>query len=195
MKDHRTLLSVLAICLVCLPSLAPRLAGAVPTQAAGPVLTIGAPTANVRSGPGVAYPPVGLARKGEQFPITGRIAGNAWWQVTFKGKPAWIAASVASVSADATSAPIVTQIPPPPARSKTANARPRLPRRAPGGSSSPRDAARRRTSPCWTSPRARYQCLRPTVASRTFATMGTSCSRPMAAAGRTSSRCSPTAAS
>ena len=122
MKNNRTLLCVLAICLVCLLSLAPRMAGAAPARAAGPVLTIKAPTANVRSGPGVAYPLIGSARKGGQFPITGRIAGNAWWQVTFKGKPAWIAASVASVSADATSAAIVTQIPPPPAKSKTAAA-------------------------------------------------------------------------
>ena len=120
MKDNRTLLSVLAICLVCLLSLMPRMTSAAPTQAAGPVLTIQVPTANVRSGPGVAYPLVGSARKGQQFPITGRIAGNAWWQVTFNGKPVWIAASVASVSSDATSAPIVTQIPPPPAKSKTA---------------------------------------------------------------------------
>ena len=121
-SDHRALLCVLAICLVCLPSLAPRLAGAARGRAAGPVLTIKAPTANVRSGPGVAYPLIGSARKGQQFPITGRIAGNAWWQVTFKGKPAWIAASVAAVSADATSAAIVTQIPPPPAKSTAAAA-------------------------------------------------------------------------
>jgi hypothetical protein len=122
MKDHRTLLCVLAGCLVCLLSLAPRMASAAPARAAGPVLTVKAPTANVRSGPGVAYPLIGSARKGGQFPITGRIAGHAWWQVTFKGKPAWIAASVASVSADATSAPIVTQIPPLPARSTAAAA-------------------------------------------------------------------------
>ena len=122
MKDNRTRLFVLAICLVCFLSLAPRMASAAPTQAAGPVLTIEVPTANVRSGPGVAYPLIGSARKGQQFPITGRIAGNAWWQVTSKGKPAWIAAAVASVSSDATSAAIVTQIPPPPAKSKTATA-------------------------------------------------------------------------
>ena len=122
MKNNWTRLCVLASCLVCLLSLAPRMAGAAPARAAGPVLTIQAPTANVRSGPGVAYPLIGSARKGGQFPITGRMAGNAWWQVTFKGKPAWIAASVASVSADATSAPIVTQIPPPPAKSTAAAA-------------------------------------------------------------------------
>ena len=120
MKDHRTLIFALAICLVCLPALAPRVAVAAPTRAAGPGLTIEVPTANVRSGPGVGYPLIGAARKGEQYPITGRVAGNAWWQVTFKGKPAWIAAAVASVSADATSAAIVTSIPPPPAGSKAA---------------------------------------------------------------------------
>ena len=122
MKDNRSVLFALAISLVCLLSLAPRMAGAASTQTVGPVLTIEVPTANVRSGPGVAYPLIGSARKGEQFPVTGRIAGNAWWQMTLKGKPAWIAASVASVSSDATSAPIVTQIPSPPAKSKTAMA-------------------------------------------------------------------------
>jgi hypothetical protein len=115
---------MLGIGLVCLLLLTPRLAGATPTPSAGPVLTIESPTANVRSGPGLAYPVIAGAKKGQQFPITGRIAGNAWWQVTVQGKPAWIAASVAKVSADATSAPIVTPIAPPPAMSKAATGAP-----------------------------------------------------------------------
>ena len=76
MKDHRTLLCVLAICLVCLLSLAPRMAGAAPARAAGPVLTIKAPTANVRSGPGVAYPLIGSARKGAAVPHYGPDRGQ-----------------------------------------------------------------------------------------------------------------------
>jgi hypothetical protein len=120
MKGYRNLI-IVALTVACLlPGMVRAAPVHVPEAAAGPVLTITSATANVRAGPGTTYPVIGSARKGQQLPITGRVAGNAWWQVDFKGKPAWIAASVASVSQDAGNAPVVTQIPPPPAKGKGA---------------------------------------------------------------------------
>jgi hypothetical protein len=121
MKMVRSRALVVLLSLACVVAAVP--ASAAPAaQAAAPILTITAPTANVRSGPGTTYTVIGSARKGDKFPITGRIANNTWWQVTYKGKPAWIAALVSSASTGATAAPVVTPAAPPAARSGTSAA-------------------------------------------------------------------------
>jgi hypothetical protein len=64
------------------------------TTAAGPVATVSSAVANIRGGPGTTYPMLGQAKKGERLPITGRNSASSWWQVSFKGKPGWVAASL-----------------------------------------------------------------------------------------------------
>ena len=95
------------------------------TGISGPALTISGATANLRSGPGTAYPVIGGASKGQQLAVTGRLQDGTWWQVTYLGKPAWIAASLVSAGADAAKVAVVAQLPPtPPPSQATAGAPP-----------------------------------------------------------------------
>lgn len=75
--------------------------------ASGPVATISSAVANVRSGPGTGYPLLGQAKTGQQLPITGRNAASSWWQVDYKGKPGWIAASLAQAGPGAAQVKVV----------------------------------------------------------------------------------------
>lgn len=77
----------------------------------GPAVTVAVANANIRSGPGLGYPVIGHATRKTQFAITGKTAAGDWWQVDYRGKPAWIAASVIT-AANAGKAPVITQIPP-----------------------------------------------------------------------------------
>jgi WD40-like Beta Propeller Repeat/Bacterial SH3 domain len=90
--------------------------GATPAASiSGPALTISSASANVRSGPGATYPVIGAANKGQQLAVTGKLQDGSWWQVTYLGKPAWIAASVVSASADAATVALVAELPATPA--------------------------------------------------------------------------------
>ena len=101
-----------------------------PTPAAtGPVATISSAVANIRSGPGTGYPLLGQAKKGERFPITGRNAASSWWQVEFKGKPGWIAASLAQAGPGAAQVKVVAAPPLPRVSRRKARARRPRPRR------------------------------------------------------------------
>ncbi len=96
-------------------------------QISGPAVTVSSAGANVRSGPGTVYPVIGGASKGQQLAVTGRLQDGSWWQVSYLGKPAWIAASVVSASAETTKVAVVAQLPPTPAPSAggaTAGAQP-----------------------------------------------------------------------
>ena len=84
---------------------------AVQAVASGPVATISSAVANVRSGPGTGYPLLGQAKKGQQLPITGRNAASSWWQVDYKGKPGWIAASLAQAGPGAAQVKVVAAPP------------------------------------------------------------------------------------
>jgi uncharacterized protein YraI len=65
--------------------------------ALAPKLIIQGAAINVRGGPGLAYAVIGKATKGQQYTITGRDAKSTWWQVDFRGKPDWMAASLVKV--------------------------------------------------------------------------------------------------
>ena len=119
---HRVPL-IFAVCFVLLAprtiSAGPLFAAAAPTPtpaaakttSPGPVATISSTVANVRSGPGTSYPLLGQAKKGQQLPITGRNAASSWWQVDFKGKPGWIAASLAQAGPGAAQVKVVAAPP------------------------------------------------------------------------------------
>jgi len=84
-----------------------------PTPApAQPILTANT-NLNVRSGPGLAYPVVGLLQTGQAAAVTGSSAGNNWWQISFPGvanERAWVSAHYTTAQ-DTNNIPIVQAAP------------------------------------------------------------------------------------
>jgi hypothetical protein len=97
------------------PTPSPTAAFATVTESA-PKLTVQNASVNVRSGPGTAYPVIGKAAKGQQYSITGRDAGSTWWQVDFKGRPGWMAASLVKAGPGTADVKAAENIPPPPGK-------------------------------------------------------------------------------
>ena len=71
--------------------------------------------ANVRAGPGTGYEMLGTVSAGRQLPVTGKTPAGDWWQFAYEGRVAWIAASLVTAEPDAAGAPIIADIPTPPA--------------------------------------------------------------------------------
>ncbi len=81
----------------------------------GPQLTVLAEGINVRGGPGVAYPTVGLLTRGQQAALIGHHAASGWWQVQLPGGgTGWVTGGTAyvSVSGNAAAVPEVTSAAP-----------------------------------------------------------------------------------
>ncbi len=74
-------------------------------------LVITVTVANLRSGPGVGYPLLGVANQGTVLPVTGRNAEGTWWQVKGATVTAWVFGELTSVSAAARNAPAVNVAP------------------------------------------------------------------------------------
>jgi len=77
------------------PTLTPEPTAEPPTptpQAA--TFSVTSPTVNVRSGPGTGYSRVGQLKAGQSYEITGKNAAGDWWQFSFDGDPAWVAAQM-----------------------------------------------------------------------------------------------------
>ena len=118
---------------------------ATPTSHPIAIVTI---SMNIRSGPDTSYDIVGTAKAGQQFAIIGKNAAGDWWQISIKGKPAWIyapmvesegTAGVTVVDAPPTSTPSPTSTRPPTATPRptatqppTATPRPTAPPVRPG---------------------------------------------------------------
>jgi uncharacterized protein YraI len=95
---------------------APTVAGTAAPPAAtatpeGPAV-LALANANVRSGPGVAYPVMGGARAGDRLSVMGQARG--WWQISLGGRSGWISGALVAPNAAAGEASEVTNIPPPP---------------------------------------------------------------------------------
>ncbi len=90
------------------------------------VATTNPPRTNVRSGPGTNYPVVASASAGSRYQVIGVDAARNWYQVRLPNRqePAWIFASLTSVSGDLGSIPEVpeAEIPAPPASVASASA-------------------------------------------------------------------------
>ena len=67
---------------------------------------------NIRYGPGIDYPRVGVARAGQEFAITGYHTQFHWVRIHFESLPnkqAWIARDLLRISGDLFSAPAISQ--------------------------------------------------------------------------------------
>jgi hypothetical protein len=65
---------------------------------------------NMRSGPGLTYPVLGLAPAGGTYPVTARSADGAWWRVCcVRGAPAWVASSIISATGSIDVLPILNR--------------------------------------------------------------------------------------
>jgi hypothetical protein len=71
-------------------------------------------TANVRSGPGTNYARLGQVQEGQEFEVTGRNEDGDWWQLSFEGKPGWVAATFIGVNEAGAAVAVVAEIPPSP---------------------------------------------------------------------------------
>ena len=76
----------------------------------GPAVLIRA-NANLRAGPGAAYPVVGAARAGQRLFVLGQADG--WWQITLGERTGWIFDALVTPNAAAGQALEVTAFPPP----------------------------------------------------------------------------------
>jgi len=88
----------------------------IPTPQPLPPTVVANTNLNVRSGPGVAYPIVGLLQTGQTAEVTGVSADRNWWQIQFPGVPderAWLAASY--TTATNTGNVLIVKAPPLPA--------------------------------------------------------------------------------
>jgi heat shock protein HslJ len=88
----------------------PEPAPAVPTGR-----VTGAPLgANVRSGPGINFPIIGLAQNGDEGEIVGRSADNRWWATPVPSAPGgigWVSADLV-IATNAENVPVIEVAPP-----------------------------------------------------------------------------------
>jgi len=69
--------------------------------------------ANVRSGPGTAYPKIATLTNGATYRVTGQNEEGGWWQISIDGKPGWVSNDVVTVTGN-TKAVAVIQVAAPP---------------------------------------------------------------------------------
>jgi uncharacterized protein YraI len=73
--------------------------------------------ANVRSGPGTAYPVVAGLSAGQTAPVIGRDSSAQWFAISFAGAPqgiGWVSIFVASYDGSVNDLPVIQAAPPPP---------------------------------------------------------------------------------
>lgn len=69
--------------------------------------------ANVRSGPGTNYPPIGGLQPGAVAEAIGRDAGAQWFVVSYLGQQGWVSNIVAQYTGDTNALPVVAAPPTP----------------------------------------------------------------------------------
>ena len=132
----------------------------------------GAQALNIRTGPGTAFPVIGVARNGDVGEIVGRSADGNWWVVSVPSAPGgvgWVSASFVTAT-NADDVPVVASPPLPPhrrrgpCRRRRFRPRPRCrwqrqpprSRSGPTGQPSIKGSAPPSTGPCRTSRRFGY---------------------------------------
>jgi Bacterial SH3 domain len=77
------------------PTLTPEPTVEPPTPTPQPAsFSVQSPTVNVRGGPGTSYSRIGQLTAGQTFEITGKNDTGDWWQFSYNGDPAWVAAEM-----------------------------------------------------------------------------------------------------
>ncbi|MBT2688044.1 SH3 domain-containing protein [Bacillus sp. ISL-47] len=92
MQKRRSI--ILAFCFILLAGLI-KLEG--PAKAEGTAVTISTHNLNVRQGPGLSYPILGQAQKGDRFNMLSQK--GEWIEIAFQGKKGWVASWLVSVPA------------------------------------------------------------------------------------------------
>lgn len=78
---------------------------------------------NIRSGPGLEYPVLGMANRGDEFTVVGKDASEEWWKICcFEEREAWTVKYYVDISgpvdtiavAEAEAAPVATEAAPQP---------------------------------------------------------------------------------
>ena len=90
----------------------------IPPSTACLVRASGGSAVNVRSGPDLVYPIVGLLSGSTSAPVVGRSFDGAWWQINFGGTIAWVSAAFTATEGNCGSVPIAAA-PPTPAPAAT----------------------------------------------------------------------------
>ncbi len=86
-----------------------------PTATPGPPMAIiVGQNVPIRKGPGLIYDEIGLANKGESYPITGLFITGDWFQIDYKGQPGWVFLIQVEPVADIEQIPVIEDIPPTP---------------------------------------------------------------------------------
>lgn len=94
---------------VALPTTTPGLATEAPTSGVTGLVT---GEINIRFGPGVDYPRIGVARAGETYEITARHTQLPWLQIRYAGAPngyGWVANDLMEIQGDVSSVPAISQ--------------------------------------------------------------------------------------
>ena len=79
-----------------------------------PMAVIKGQNAPIRQGPGLVYDELGLANKGEIYPITGTFITGDWYQIEYKGQSGWVSVIQVEPVTDTEQIPVVEDIPPTP---------------------------------------------------------------------------------
>ncbi len=76
-------------------------------EIAGPVAFVATGAINIRSGPNVAFEPIGFVYAATRMPIIGQSADGLWWQVESPFGIGWVTKRLIIVENDATNVPVV----------------------------------------------------------------------------------------
>jgi len=79
-----------------------------------PTAVIAQKVINVRSGPGVIYNAIGVARQDERYLVTGQFPPGDWLRIDYNGKTGWLFRSLVTLEGAVDQIPPVTDIPPTP---------------------------------------------------------------------------------
>ena len=81
---------------------------------APPMAIIAQKVVNVRLGPGLIYPVIGVARENERYLITGQFPPGDWLQIDFHGRQGWVFRQLVQIEGNLGGIPPITEIPPTP---------------------------------------------------------------------------------
>ncbi len=79
-----------------------------------PRVEVAVASANLRSGPGTAYPVEGQATQGQVFDVLRRSRAADWLEISWSGGTRWIAAGLVKANLPVESLPVATDVAPPP---------------------------------------------------------------------------------